>query len=408
MKEKYISVHHIGARAGSRAFPIMSKFEKDIINVLYDADSDSIAQISEKNQNNKSELHVFSYCLGEDQRYSTFNVNYDPYTSSLYEKNSDYDSYYFDYGNKGDYLVSETARTVEKREIEMTSMDHLYQDKIVSVPPPDFLSLDTQGSEYEILLGAKNILGSNCLALQLETMFHPLYKNQKLFGDINCLLSEQGFLLVNFLDLGELSPYRAPLGQRSKGFLVSTDAFFIKDIDHLNIKDEYQRYIMLNKLAFISIIYHQFEYGLKCLNFAKKIMIDEKIKNELESVVYYRFLKELEKQLECMPETYPKTFSQRFTLEQSKRRFQSKSSYQDKNKAEQKDFFQLLKNLIKNIPILHNILISLRKKSSNSRKLFKYCFYLAFDISPLEKVLKSYGLIEQAKCIKKKRYEGSL
>ena len=42
--EKKLSVHHIGGRAGSRAFPILKHFEKDIINVLYDADADCMEQ----------------------------------------------------------------------------------------------------------------------------------------------------------------------------------------------------------------------------------------------------------------------------------------------------------------------------------------------------------------------------
>jgi hypothetical protein len=39
-----LSIHHVGGRAGSRSFPHMKQFEKDIINVLYDADEDCLEQ----------------------------------------------------------------------------------------------------------------------------------------------------------------------------------------------------------------------------------------------------------------------------------------------------------------------------------------------------------------------------
>ena len=39
-----LAIHHVGGRAGSRSFPHLIKFEKDIINVLYDADEDCLEQ----------------------------------------------------------------------------------------------------------------------------------------------------------------------------------------------------------------------------------------------------------------------------------------------------------------------------------------------------------------------------
>ncbi len=45
----------------------------------------------------------------------------------------------------------------------------------------DFLSLDVQGTKYDILEGAKDFLLNNCIGIQLEVEFVKLYQDQKTF-----------------------------------------------------------------------------------------------------------------------------------------------------------------------------------------------------------------------------------
>src|SRR5207248_2510884 len=58
----------------------------------------------------------------------------------------------------------------------------------------DFIKLDTQGSELDILQGAGFLL-DDCLGLQLEVMFSPLYEGQPLFADVDTYLRSRGFVL---------------------------------------------------------------------------------------------------------------------------------------------------------------------------------------------------------------------
>lgn len=170
-----ICVHHVGGRSGSRGFPVLHRFEKDIINVLYDADPDCLEQVQERNQHLESELHVLPYCFGDECKTATFNITYDPYNSSLLDPNPAYGSYYSFTGGH-DSLHSEVFEIVEERTVEIVPMDHIYESNTISIPRPDFLSLDTQGSEYEILRGAEVTLRSRVLALITEVEFHPMYK----------------------------------------------------------------------------------------------------------------------------------------------------------------------------------------------------------------------------------------
>lgn len=65
---------------------------------------------------------------------------------------------------------------------------------------PDVLLMDTQGSEYDILEGAKTVL-SNVQAISTEWSAIELYKGQKLLSDIENILGEYGFKLVEKTDL---------------------------------------------------------------------------------------------------------------------------------------------------------------------------------------------------------------
>lgn len=55
-----------------------------------------------------------------------------------------------------------------------------------------FLKLDTQGTELEILQSGPRLLGS-VMGIYVEALFHPFYKGQSLFADIDAFLRAEGF-----------------------------------------------------------------------------------------------------------------------------------------------------------------------------------------------------------------------
>jgi len=400
-----LSVHHIGGRAGSRAFPLLNKFEKDIVNVIYDADPDCLTQIQERNQRLESELHVLPYCLADACKSTSFNINYDPYTSSLRDINPKYSSYY-SFNRDHDYIIAEVNRVMETRHIEAVSMDHIFQSANVPIPPPDFLSIDTRGSEYEILQGAKETLKSSVVALVTEAEFHPIYKGQRLFGDLVKLLSEQGFDFVRFLNLHEASPFRAPIGLRGEGFHMATDALFLRQIENIdNDQAELRRYLMLQKLSFMAIIFHQFEYGLECLRRSK-----DSVSHPLtiqEEPVYLRFLRELEQRIEKMPILYPATFTSKYaSFAASKSRFVTSSTDQSRV-VNRTGIIDTVKQVLRQIPILYSLLrvmYLLPRKVRTGSKSISFVARLMFTrASGVEAVLIKYGLKNQANILRRNR-----
>ena len=404
---KYLSVHHVGGRSGSRSFPRLNKFEKDIINVLYDADPDCIKQIEERNKALPSSLHVFPFCLGDSSRSTALNINYDAYTSSIKDLNLSYGSFYY-FNKDHDYILSETVKTVEKRKVDLISLDNALQSKIIPVPPPDFLSVDTEGSEYEILQGAIETLKSSVLALVVEGEFHPMHKNQKLFGDIAQFLSNLGFHFVKFLSMGELSPYRASIGLRGEGFHMYADTLFLKRIENLELDNDNRKHLlMLLKMAFIAIVYNQFEYGLQCLHQTKNFSVPHSFTEELKGLSYYRFLKDLEEKADKIPTSFPKTFASKYTFETSQARFADSNHFstKEKKKSGQKQEIKFtIKKFLKRLPFLYPIVSWIVRILIRIRRIILISMTKVFKrTTSVELVLLNYGLKNQAKTLKKNR-----
>jgi FkbM family methyltransferase len=85
------------------------------------------------------------------------------------------------------------------------------------VPQPDVLKLDTQGFEYQVLLGFGGLLRS-CIGVELEAHLYPLYREQRLLHDVVSLLETFGLVL------SRLSP-------KTTGFdgnVVEVNAFFTR------------------------------------------------------------------------------------------------------------------------------------------------------------------------------------
>lgn len=62
----------------------------------------------------------------------------------------------------------------------------------------EFIKLDTQGTEFEILSGATKMLSERTVAIVVEVAFAELYKGQKLFSEVEILLRQYGFSFYGF------------------------------------------------------------------------------------------------------------------------------------------------------------------------------------------------------------------
>ena len=92
----------------------------------------------------------------------------------------------------------------------------------------DFLELDTQGTELELLEGADDSLRQSVLGIQVEIEFAPMYLEQPLFADVDAFLRSRGFTLY---DLSRYHVSRAAHGASlaTRGQLLWGQALYLRD-----------------------------------------------------------------------------------------------------------------------------------------------------------------------------------
>lgn len=94
----------------------------------------------------------------------------------------------------------------------------------------DFLKLDTQGSEHEVLTGAAKTLDEVTLAVVTEVSFCEIYAGQRLFSEVEMLLRKHHFSFYGFSAFHSRSrKFLDKLAYKTAERALYADAVFFKD-----------------------------------------------------------------------------------------------------------------------------------------------------------------------------------
>lgn len=148
---------------------------------------------------------VIESALGDRTQTSDLNITRDSGRSSL--RLPDLDQLGGRYVSLGDYEV------VSRVPITVTRLDEL-RDRF---PIPDFIKIDTQGSDLDVLKGAGELLPS-LLCIEIEVQLVTQYMGQALFHEIYDYLQRRDFGLVAF----------RPNGLPDRGGIIEGNAFFMR------------------------------------------------------------------------------------------------------------------------------------------------------------------------------------
>jgi FkbM family methyltransferase len=115
--------------------------------------------------------------------------------------------------------------------LKVSPLDHVIYDlKLGFKNSGEIIKLDTQGTEYDILLGAKKLLSDQTVCVVTEVEFFEMYQGQKLFSDVEIYLRNLGFSFYGFLTTHTRS--KKSLNKKTnlgKERLFYADAVFFKD-----------------------------------------------------------------------------------------------------------------------------------------------------------------------------------
>ncbi len=190
------------------------------------------------------------YVIGDGQTHE-FKGCWSAGMSSLLEPNRDLLSFFHGFPEWGTVQQRIPAPTVRL-------------DDVSEIRAMDFLKIDVQGAELMVLEHAQRLL-ADCLVIQAEVEFLPMYKDQPLFSEIEMFLRRKGFVVHRFAPLASrvLRPMIVNRDVHASGSQIFwADAVFVRDFTRLAELSAEQ----LLKYAFIVHgVYGSFDLALRVL-----------------------------------------------------------------------------------------------------------------------------------------------
>ena len=156
------------------------------------------------------------------------------------------------------WIERQTEKTVE---IDAVTLDSVIDQHQFDA---DFVKIDTQGSEYEILQGARKSISKGIFGALLETWSYPFHVDQKLTYDVMKTMDDNGYFLV---DLNKGGYYRRKTVSNSTlylGQIGQLDLLYFETFEKFTSSDKSNEQII--KAACLADLYGMTDYSVELLN----------------------------------------------------------------------------------------------------------------------------------------------
>ena len=216
--DETLKIIDIGASGGIDQRWFSNGFEVNAI--LFEPDPDAFEQLIKKKR--KNDL-ILDSALSDKEKEIVFNICNWQQVSSIYEPNMDILK-----------LFKNPQRWEIKKKITMKTFPLNDVLKKNSISDIDFMKIDSQGSELEILRGGTDYLDS-IIGLEVESEFIEIYKNQPLFPEVDKFIQSNGFKLIDM----RRTFWKRNIGSNgiNKGQLIFADLLYMRTPESvLNIK----------------------------------------------------------------------------------------------------------------------------------------------------------------------------
>ena len=221
------SVIDAGGRYGIH--PSWKSFTGELSYYLFEPDAAECARLELKYSNRKDEINIFNLAL--DQRDGSLEI--DMFRNRAMSSSSVRNPISSLFKNQRQDEVD----IVDQIRIQSRSVDSFCSERNLKI---DFLKLDTEGSEYEILLGAVEQIAETIIGIRVEVSFDQIFAEKQLFGAISDFLLKKNFFLLN-LDYRGRGDFQNEFVNidRSYGILTASDAVFLRRKVSFFLMDEH-------------------------------------------------------------------------------------------------------------------------------------------------------------------------
>lgn len=233
-KPFHFVVYHVGGGDGAIGPPerILRSLPNHALLVVFEIRSDNTEPVEVRTFAKTGQL-MLAVNRGVDIKQATrpFYINKFPLSSSLLKSAPiarDEDP-----GYPFVHCWSQNTELDREVSVPVSPIDEIIEE--FKLPLPDFLSIDAQGAELNILTGAKKALSQSIIGAVSEVEFSEIYARQSLFDDQMSLYSRHGMRLVEVFNQQHWHPGPRLPGQ---AFLTVGEALFVKYVHAFEEGDE--------------------------------------------------------------------------------------------------------------------------------------------------------------------------
>ena len=230
---------------------------------------------------NSANKIYFDLALAERSKDLNYYVSRDGGKSSVFEPNEELLNHFAD---------AARFETVEKRVIpanKVSNLDSVLENHLIL--DPDFLKLDTQGSELAILQGSTRCLENALIGLKVEIGFIEVYLRQPLFAELDTFIRSYGFELMDIRRT--YWKRRDYTSYGNKGQLAFGDALYLKQSNDFfaRLENADQQYSQDKIIKFVvtCLIYGLSDVGISILNqaYARGLINNGLLQEAVASIV---------------------------------------------------------------------------------------------------------------------------
>ena len=179
----------------------------------------------------------FEFGLWNNEDNMKLHITKNPSSSSLYEPNFKENKKYKD-------KFHNVREVIETETIYVNRLDSIKIDN------PDFIKIDTQGAEFKIIEGAKNILTKNCPIVSVESWTRDVYRNAPTMEMIISLMKSYGYEILD-MELCASEKHKNQYDLISKHSVSGYEITFgKKNLDNINKHSKFKYILLLDLFGY--------------------------------------------------------------------------------------------------------------------------------------------------------------